>query len=365
MGLFFLRMEHRKLADVDDDFLTHDHPREESNLTIEFSESISVTSTGSSGSSYQHMKEATSRQQENLFSHGKDVRAAYLKFHCGTFSAKQLCEEISNLGIQETGALRRLLNQNDGNTLQYSKFLTALTHLDEEDLEDIRESFRSPVKATAPSATPFATMEDVLNQQEHKPSKPSNDNDVLTWSVPAPRDETPSRKKEVRTSFKDSPLATFEPKQYVSPVAIPISVNDGEETDAPVERAPFTPQERNELIQAFLGGSLTGKQFLAQLEDRAGLLPSEGLEHLIFEHESGKTIKFLDVVRQLTELKEQNQQNLQQNQQQTYSIWQKVLKKIELQYHTLKNKFIYLGRCTRTQTTAIEKAWSGCLQRHE
>eukprot|EP00339_Tiarina_fusa_P017646 CAMPEP_0117053672 /NCGR_PEP_ID=MMETSP0472-20121206/37133_1 /TAXON_ID=693140 ORGANISM="Tiarina fusus, Strain LIS" /NCGR_SAMPLE_ID=MMETSP0472 /ASSEMBLY_ACC=CAM_ASM_000603 /LENGTH=394 /DNA_ID=CAMNT_0004768837 /DNA_START=63 /DNA_END=1243 /DNA_ORIENTATION=+ len=247
------------------------------------------------------MKQATTRQQENLYSHGKQVRQAYLKFNCGSISAIQLREELSNLGIQETGAFLRLLNQNGGNTLQYSKFLMSLTHIDEEDIEDYKDSFRPPVKATAPSVTPFATMEDVMRPPQ--PSTPKgNIGDVITWSTPPTKDVTPSRKKPVPTSFKETPLVTYQPVEYVSVVQeqnIPASESENGEQSAP---APFTPQERNELIHAFLGGSLNGTQFRRQLEERAGIESSENLDHIIEEHENGKTIKFLDIVKELTSL---------------------------------------------------------------
>lgn len=50
---------------VDDDFLSRDSVHDDhSNLSVEFSESVSVASTGSSGSSYQQRQQASSRQQD-------------------------------------------------------------------------------------------------------------------------------------------------------------------------------------------------------------------------------------------------------------------------------------------------------------
>ena len=55
-----------------------------------------------------------------------------MRFNCGTISVKQLREELSNLEIQETHVLTRLLNQGDGSSLKYTEFLLSLKYIDEE-----------------------------------------------------------------------------------------------------------------------------------------------------------------------------------------------------------------------------------------
>ena len=59
------------------------------------------------------------------------MRLLYLDFHCGKISVSQFREELSNLGIQETEALKKLLNRSGGATLKYSEFLKSLAHIDE------------------------------------------------------------------------------------------------------------------------------------------------------------------------------------------------------------------------------------------
>lgn len=121
-------------------------------------------------------------------------------------------------------------------------------------------------------------MEDVYNNSSPSQPKPQQikeekerslrDNDVLTWSTP-PKPSTESRKKDVQTSFKDSPLVTFNPPKYEEPE----QVFDNNE-----QLQPFTPQERNQLIHAFLGNSISSQQFKQSLFERVGIKPTESLD---------------------------------------------------------------------------------------
>jgi len=283
----------QNLSEIDN-FLDNNN----SNLSVEFSESISLASTGSSGSSYKQMKEATLHQQEKLYSNGKAIRMIYMDFHCGNISTSQLCDKLSDLQIQITGELRRLLNQCHGSSLKYSKFLQSLTHLNEEDME-YHEEFIAPIKATAPSATPFATVNDILLSHEPNNSK-DNSNDILTWSTPPKQKESISRKKPVSSHIKESPLVTYEPISYTEPKPIPIESDDNENKELP----SFTPQDRNKLIQAFLSGSINSTSFEKQLLERCNITPSDYLEKLIDDHNNGKNVKFFDICREITKLLE-------------------------------------------------------------
>ena len=153
--------------------------------------------------------------------------------------------------------------------------------------------FRTPVRAIGHSNTPFATMSDVLEDQMHSVPSTGVTNDVLAWSVePQQREQsTPSRKKHVTTSFSASPIPTPEVPDYEGPYC------DDEVT-------PFSPLERNELVQAYLANSISTQQLFRQLKDRCGIEPSEQLQHLTARHEEGTTIKFLELVKEITSLLE-------------------------------------------------------------
>ena len=116
-------------------------------------------------------------------------------------------------------------------------------------------------------------MEDVIKPPEPSTPKGKPSGDVLTWSTPPPQDVTPSRKKEVKTSFRETPLATFQPEEYVPPQ--PAQSSEGE-----TQKSEFTPQERNALIQALLGGSISGEKFKSTLRERVGIESSENLDHV-------------------------------------------------------------------------------------
>lgn len=159
-------------------------------------------------------------------------------------------------------------------------------------MKNLRE-FRKPVKPTEHSATPFATVQDVLNGRDQDNSvEPSSD--ILTWSTPDKNRTTPSRKKATKTSFTESPIPIFEPGEYQPP-----EVEEEGET-----LPPFTPKDRNALIQAYLGQSINKEEFLNQLETRCGITPSENLNLLINSHEGGKTVRFLDMCKEITTLLE-------------------------------------------------------------
>ena len=89
-------------------------------------------------------------------------------------------------------------------------------------------------------------------------------------------------------------IPIFEPGEYQPP-----EVEEEGET-----LPPFTPKDRNALIQAYLGQSINKEEFLNQLETRCGITPSENLNLLINSHEGGKTVRFLDMCKEITTLLE-------------------------------------------------------------
>ena len=69
---------------------------------------------------------------QKLYSQGKEVRGLFIKYSTGSFTAEELKDGLSNLGIQCTAALDREIAANYGGTVQYTTFLRALTYINEE-----------------------------------------------------------------------------------------------------------------------------------------------------------------------------------------------------------------------------------------
>lgn len=161
------------------------------------------------------------------------------------------------------------------------------------DLEEVQffEYGRSPAKAANSSRTPFATLNDVIESRDDPVPNATPKNDVLTWSTPQSKEITPSRKKPSRTSYAESPIPTREPIPYES-----------QQVDEEDNLPEFSPQERNALIQAYLGNSILTNEFFETLRTRCGVEPSFGLKNIAESHDAGKTVKFLDICREITQL---------------------------------------------------------------
>ena len=148
-------------------------------------------------------------------------------------------------------------------------------------------------------ATPTSRGDDPRARERH---------DVLTWTTPDKSRDTPSKRSIRSEVFEARPIPTRMIAEYErpssknaeSPVAAapaPSDASTGSAEDGlPV---PMNPQERNELIQAFLGDSISAEAFMEELR-AAGLEPSETLTRLVREKQEGKTIRFLDIMKEIT-----------------------------------------------------------------
>jgi len=272
---------------VDDD---SDERHSSKGLSVQFSDSVSLTSSNSTGSSYQAYTHALATQHERVFQHEKDIRTLFRATICGRMSVQRFRESLSNMCIQESSALQKVFRSlENGADVKYTDFLKAINQVDSVGADE----FEPPRRV--PQDTPLPSMFDAMNQQEdyvRVKSPNPRDNDVLTWSTPPKTKDLPAVQ---RIQPKSTPIPVYEPPSY--------TVQQQREPTESASPRKADSHETNAMVQAFMGGSISGSEFIQQLEV-VGIAPSDRLSKMIEDYETGSKIRFFDFCKEIQVIQE-------------------------------------------------------------
>eukprot|EP00011_Vannellida_sp_DIVA3-517-6-12_P005717 CAMPEP_0114626304 /NCGR_PEP_ID=MMETSP0168-20121206/11712_1 /TAXON_ID=95228 ORGANISM="Vannella sp., Strain DIVA3 517/6/12" /NCGR_SAMPLE_ID=MMETSP0168 /ASSEMBLY_ACC=CAM_ASM_000044 /LENGTH=463 /DNA_ID=CAMNT_0001837603 /DNA_START=137 /DNA_END=1528 /DNA_ORIENTATION=+ len=253
--------------------------------------------------SLEEINEQARIQQELVFSNEETIRQSYRKLECGKQTINEFQATLVGLGLRETRALRKVLRETaNGATATYSKFIKALTMPDSTDPSEAHNDPASSgrrVSAAPPTRNTIPTLEDeyIALTQPRTPSKQvrpeyATDSDVLTWSTPEKARERAAGKGRIGSADR---MAATDVIPTFSPPPSPFS-------PAPSGAAPaqaLSPASaQNQLIQSFLGDSISGAEFRRHLEE-AGIGTSERLEKIIENKERGARARFTDIKQEL------------------------------------------------------------------